>query len=47
MQLIIDLRAEARLRKDFGTSDLIRDRLIGSGIQLKDGKEGTTWEKND
>jgi len=47
MQLIIDLRADARLRKDFTTSDLIRDRLSGAGIQLKDGKEGTTWEKND
>lgn len=47
MKLIIDLRAEARLRKDFATSDLIRDRLIEKGIQLKDGKEGTQWMKND
>lgn len=47
MKLIIDLRAEARLRKDFNTSDLIRDRLLENGIQLKDGKEGTSWTKND
>lgn len=47
MKLIIDLRAEARLRKDFNTSDLIRDRLLECGIQLKDGKDGTSWTKND
>jgi cysteinyl-tRNA synthetase len=43
MELIIELRAEARKQKDFQTSDLIRDRLLASGIQLKDGKDGTTW----
>lgn len=47
MRLIIDLRNEARLRKDFTTSDLIRDRLLHEGIQLKDGKDGTDWIKAD
>jgi cysteinyl-tRNA synthetase len=45
MQLIINLRNEARFRKDFHTSDVIRDALKSQGIQLKDGKEGTGWEK--
>ncbi|MCG9912048.1 MAG: cysteine--tRNA ligase [Flavobacteriales bacterium] len=45
MQLIINLRNEARFRKDFQTSDIIRDSLKEVGIQLKDGKEGTGWEK--
>lgn len=45
MQLIIDLRLEARANKDYATSDIIRDRLADMGIALKDGKEGTTWEK--
>jgi cysteinyl-tRNA synthetase len=44
MQLIIRMRADARTRKDFGTSDLIRDELAKLNIVLKDGKQGTSWE---
>lgn len=43
MQLIIDLRAEARTRKDWSTADLIRDRLAEIGASLEDRPEGTTW----
>lgn len=43
MQLIITLRKEARDKKDWATSDIIRDRLKEAGVQLKDGKEGTTF----
>ena len=43
MQLIIQLRKKARENKDFETSDQIRDELAKCNIQLKDGKEGTTW----
>jgi cysteinyl-tRNA synthetase len=35
MQLLIDIRKEARNRKDFVTSDKIRDRLSSVGIQVK------------
>ena len=45
MQLIIDLRLVARENKDYTTSDTIRDKLAKIGIVLKDGKEGTSWEK--
>ncbi|HLT51702.1 MAG TPA: cysteine--tRNA ligase [Arenibacter sp.] len=41
--LLIQLRNEARANKDFATSDNIRDQLAAMGIQLKDGKEGTTF----
>ncbi len=41
--LLIDLRNQARANKDFETSDKIRDELISLGIQLKDGKDGTTF----
>jgi cysteinyl-tRNA synthetase len=41
--LLIKLRAEARNNKDFALSDQIRDQLQEMGIQLKDGKEGTTF----
>lgn len=41
--LLIKLRKEARENKDWTLSDQIRDELIELGIQLKDGKEGTTF----
>ncbi|NNC62599.1 MAG: cysteine--tRNA ligase [Eudoraea sp.] len=41
--LLIQLRNEARANKDFATSDKIRDELAEMGIQLMDGKEGTTF----
>jgi len=44
--LLIQLRKEARENKDFATSDKIRDQLLEMGIQLKDGKEGTTFSLN-
>jgi cysteinyl-tRNA synthetase len=44
MSTIIDIRAEARAKKDFATSDQIRDKLLKINIQIKDGKEGATWE---
>ena len=43
MQLVIEMRANARANKDWGTSDKIRDTLKELKIQLKDGKEGTSW----
>ncbi|MGC1516319.1 MAG: cysteine--tRNA ligase [Maribacter sp.] len=43
VELLIDLRTTARDNKDFATSDRIRDQLLALGIQLKDGKEGTTY----
>lgn len=44
MQLIIEMRADARSRKDWATSDKIRDALAEAHIQLKDSKEGTDWK---
>lgn len=46
VELLIRLRAEARANKDFATSDKIRDELQELGIQLKDGKDGTTFSIN-
>ena len=43
VDLLIKLRNKARENKDFETSDQIRNHLMESGIQLKDGKEGTTF----
>jgi len=44
MELLIEIRKEAKSRKDCITSDKIRDQLIAMGIQLKDEKGGgTSW----
>ncbi|WP_373018177.1 cysteine--tRNA ligase [Muriicola sp.] len=43
VSLLIQMRNEARASKDFATSDKIRDELAAMGIQLMDGKEGTTF----
>jgi cysteinyl-tRNA synthetase len=44
MELLIEIRKEAKSRKDFVTSDKIRDQLVAMGIQLKDEKGGgTSW----
>ena len=46
VHLLIDLRKEARERKDYATGDAIRDRLSDLGIALLDKKEGTSWERS-
>lgn len=40
MQILIDLRKDAKAKKDFVTSDKIRNQLADLGIQLKDEKDG-------
>jgi cysteinyl-tRNA synthetase len=44
MDLVLELRQQARSNKDWGTSDLIRDGLKNAGITVKDGKESTSWQ---
>jgi cysteinyl-tRNA synthetase len=43
VNILIEMRKQARDNKNFALSDQIRDQLIALGIQLKDGKEGTTF----
>jgi cysteinyl-tRNA synthetase len=43
IQLIADLRAEARTRRDWAAADVIRDRLAEIGVLLEDRPEATTW----
>ena len=45
MELIISLRSEAKVTKDYATSDKIRNALQAIGIQLKDSKDETSWSK--
>ena len=46
VEILINLRKEARINKDFALSDKIRDELSKAGILLKDGREGTTFTTN-
>lgn len=46
MGVILTLRKDVRDKKDWAASDKIRDELLRLSIQVKDGKEGTTWTKN-
>jgi cysteinyl-tRNA synthetase len=43
VELLIRMRNDARVQKDFALSDKIRDELLAIGIQLKDGKDGTSF----
>jgi len=43
INMLIEMRNKARADKNFAMSDHIRDQLLTLGIQLKDGKEGTTF----
>jgi cysteinyl-tRNA synthetase len=45
MQLLIDLRAEARKAKNFKLADDIRNRLSAAGITLEDKPDGTIWRR--
>ncbi|MBK6965052.1 MAG: cysteine--tRNA ligase [Bacteroidales bacterium] len=43
MNLVLDLRKNAKTAKDFTTADKIRDELTKIGISVKDTKDGATW----
>jgi len=43
IDLLIELRAELRDKKEFELADRIRDRLDELGVVLKDGPSGTIW----
>jgi cysteinyl-tRNA synthetase len=43
IDLLVDVRTEARKQKLWTFSDLIRDKLQGLGITIEDSKEGTSW----
>ena len=44
LNAVLVVRDEARERKDFTTSDAIRDKLAGVGVSVLDGAEGSAWQ---
>jgi cysteinyl-tRNA synthetase len=45
MQLILDIRADARKTKNWGVADKIRDALKDLNVVVEDGKEGVRWSR--
>lgn len=44
LSLLVEIRNDARTRKDYATSDLIRNKLADAGVMLKDEKDGSvSW----
>jgi cysteinyl-tRNA synthetase len=46
MQMVLEQRTLAKQRKDYAASDSIRDQLKALGIDIKDGKDGSTYQIN-
>jgi hypothetical protein len=46
VDLALGIRQRARETKDFATSDVVRDGLIGLGIEVRDTPEGAVWERS-
>ncbi len=47
MSILLELRAQAKADKNWALSDRIRDALKEKGFEIKDGKEGSTWNKHN
>jgi cysteinyl-tRNA synthetase len=43
IELLINMRSEARAQKNYAESDRIRDELANLGVTLEDGPKGTIW----
>ncbi|MDP3567499.1 cysteine--tRNA ligase [Sediminibacterium sp.] len=44
MSMVLDIRNKAKVDKNFPLSDEIRNKLTDAGVQIKDGKEGSSWK---
>ncbi|MCH5335373.1 MAG: cysteine--tRNA ligase [Alistipes sp.] len=44
VELLLDMRMQAKAAKDWAASDKIRDSLAAAGIRVKDRKDGCDWE---
>lgn len=45
IELLIEERRKAKLSKDFTKADQIRNELKAQGVELEDGRNGTTWRR--
>ena len=45
VEVLLERRKAARAAKDWSESDKVRDELNALGVRIKDGPQGTTWER--
>jgi cysteinyl-tRNA synthetase len=45
VEVLLERRRAARAAKDWAESDRVRDELTALGVRIKDGPQGTTWER--
>jgi cysteinyl-tRNA synthetase len=45
VEALLEARRAARAARDFAASDRVRDELAAMGVRIKDGPQGTTWER--
>jgi len=45
VEQLIEQRQQAKLDKDYGLADQVRQQLLDSGVVLEDSREGTTWRR--
>ena len=43
LDLLVEMRLDAKEKKDWDSADRIRNTLSEMGIAIKDSKEGSTW----
>ena len=44
VEALLELRGRARQARDYAVSDLVRDRLVAAGVEVRDTPEGARWE---
>ncbi|MEG2759198.1 MAG: cysteine--tRNA ligase, partial [Rikenellaceae bacterium] len=44
VEMLLNMRQEAKDNKDWSTSDKIRDKMAALGVKVKDRKDGFDWE---
>ena len=43
VEALLELRSRARAARDYAVSDLVRDRLVAAGVEVRDTPEGAQW----
>lgn len=44
VETLLELRSRAREQKDYALADLVRDRMTGAGVEVRDTPQGADWE---
>jgi cysteinyl-tRNA synthetase len=47
VETLLELRGRARAARDYALSDLVRDRLVAAGVEVRDTPDGAQWMQAD